>query len=463
MKLSSFTCLILANLMLVACGGGSGSSSNSSSAISSSSILSVSSLSSDVSTSASSSSALSSSSSSLSVSSLSSNVSTSEISSSNLSSSSSELQSSSTSSWSPQGCSFENGEVFIDQTCVGVSEPTSYEFKKSDNSGGEEQPMGAEGQLITQQILDTQEIGHHQVLDVVYSSSNEYNGGVHFLTPEVAPVDLTGYATSSLKFDVKVIDLGTDQKPLTFKMVCGWPCESTELLIHPETLGEWQTIEVPLSQLVMRGLDLTKVTAALEVMPTWDHQSDAHFQLDNIRLEVDNLLPAANKCYAQHFDRNADTTTSVAGTDPHNSVTVISSGPQLTLRPTWVDAASEFTYGIYDTDDLAPCVDKGLLSVDIFVPQAYVDDGNLQLALRVAAWSNEVNFTPVSAADLKGDDWNHLEVSLDGAGLPVNTNTLTINFIPNGKPTEVTGDFIIDNFIITQTSSSSSTSSSADL
>ncbi len=473
MKNSALIVLAVASLTLAACGGGgAGGTSSSSASVQSSSSSSVASVESSSSSSEATSSLESSSSteqasseksSSEASSSSSSEDSASQASSSEESSSDASSSDESSSSSSVSSCSFADGQVFIDTTCTGIQAPTAYEIGRTLSYSSPELAIGDASNMITHQIIASADAGHNQVLDVVYNSSSDYNGGVHFLMPEVAPTDLSAYATGSLKFDIKVIDLGTEQKPVTFKMVCGWPCESTELLIRPETLGEWQTIEVPLSQLVERGLDLTKVTVALEVMSSWNHQSGAHFQLDNIRLETGTLLPAADKCYSRHFDSNSLVYTRVDGAMVSDANLWLSSGASITLHPQWDLLTSQLSFGAEDLTNIGNCVSQGTLYADVYIPQAYVDDGNMLLGLQVGDAFGFTELSSLSVADMKGDDWNHLSVSLAGLSLPAITYDIGVYFQPNGKPQAVTGDILVDNLVLTQESSSASSSAGSEL
>lgn len=420
MKYSISTLLVAINLMLVACGGGSGGSSNSSSAVSTSSLPASSSFS-DVSASAES------------------------------SSSSSETLSSSSSSWSPQGCSFENGDVFVDQTCSGISEPSSYEYKKADNSGGEEQPLGTAGQLITQQILDTQEPDHHQVLDVVYSGSTEYNGGVHFFMPTFT--DMTAYISGKLQFDVRVLAAGETAAPVAYKVACGWPCEATETRIEPKQMNQWQTVEVSASDLNLRGLNLGNVNVAVEFQAPWDQQAGVHFQVDNIRWVKDSQTTVYHKCYAEHFADFYSPLISIFGLSDAENLGTVTGWiadviPHLEIRPDWTQVNGDFVVAERTDGQSATCFKNATFSADVYIPKAYIEDGNLTLGLVYGEQNNWTSFNEISVADLKGDNWNHISVNL-GDSPAINSNTNFGIFLnPHGKSTEVGGGIRVDNLVI---------------
>lgn len=370
-----------------------------------------------------------------------------------VSSSSSSIASSSSSSVDPgpvASCSFAEGEVFIDSTCDGVQAPTTYEINKTSGQGSEEQAIGAETNMIAQQILTTAEVGHYNVLDVVYNSSTEYNGGVHFLTPDIAPVDLSVFASGTLQFDLKVLNLGDDQMPLIFKAVCGWPCESTEYVVSPVELNKWQKVSLPVSTLVSRGLDLTKVTVAIEILPSWEHQSGAHFQVDNIRWVTGSLPLASSKCYAQHLNGDIPISIYLSETFAADYAQWLSVFAQVSIHPQWDQIGSRFGFNFVDNDGFNNCLGAGKLSMDVYIPKSYITDGNLSVGLEAGEIGGAVSYlSEVPAMNLKGNDWNHLEVDLTGRNLPNTTNMLGVFFQPNGKPMEVTGDFVVDNLVIT--------------
>lgn len=94
--------------------------------------------------------------------------------------------------------------------------------------------------------------------------------------------DFSLYQNGQVSFDIKVLDYGLSTNDLMFKIDCIWPCSSGWNGIGRPTLGEWQTITVSIADLILQGLDITKVSTGLQIQPEEIAQQGVKFQLDNI-------------------------------------------------------------------------------------------------------------------------------------------------------------------------------------
>ena len=94
---------------------------------------------------------------------------------------------------------------------------------------------------------------------------------------------MSDYINGKLIFDVKVLSKGTANVPLYVKVECIWPCQSNVHKVDVPSLNTWTTIEIPVSDLVLEGLNLERVTTGFQIFPEWGLQSGSHFQVDNIR------------------------------------------------------------------------------------------------------------------------------------------------------------------------------------
>ena len=247
--------------LLPACGGGGGSKSPSTPP--------------PTSLSSSSSSSLASSSSSSLVSSLSSSL----VSSSR----SSSLSSSSSSSVNP--CNNTSGIIFSE--CFNASygyiigaqfSPTYIESLESTS-----------GNQVQWSVLDTGS-PQNKVLDVNFSDSSR-QGQLIIGHPDSKPAtqDRSQYQTGSLQFDLRVLNFGSAYNAqaggvvFVVRMDCTWPCAAHETRIVVPALDAWMTVSLPISDLIATGLDISKISASLVLVPR-GNQGGLHIQLDNVQL-----------------------------------------------------------------------------------------------------------------------------------------------------------------------------------
>ena len=120
-----------------------------------------------------------------------------------------------------------------------------------------------------------------QILEVSFAGGDAQ--GVWFIQSS-AGVDLSAYADGFVSFDIRVADYGDNAEGMTMKIDCVFPCTSGDQLIGKVGDGDWQTVRIPVSQLVSRGLNLANVNTGIVVFPTITSQSTPlTFELDNVR------------------------------------------------------------------------------------------------------------------------------------------------------------------------------------
>lgn len=100
------------------------------------------------------------------------------------------------------------------------------------------------------------------------------------------------------------------------------------------------------------------------------------------------------------------------------------------------------------------------LSVEVYMPQSYVDDGNLL----IKPFMKDVNWTfaapsGISASELQGGQWNQidfaivdtdsLETANDGFDI-TQVDKLGIEIFSNGKPIDVTGKIFVGRYFVTE-------------
>ncbi|GGA75505.1 hypothetical protein GCM10011369_16710 [Neiella marina] len=121
-------------------------------------------------------------------------------------------------------------------------------------------------------------------------------GNFYLITPGNTPLDLSGYSGGYLKFDVKVITLGTNSDVLV-KMDSGWPSLSDVKLSSygglPVAGGDFQSYSIPVADFIASDnslspgnkMDITSVPQPI----VFDGLGGEgmHLQVDNIQLTVE--------------------------------------------------------------------------------------------------------------------------------------------------------------------------------
>ncbi|ARU29199.1 putative glycoside hydrolase [Cellvibrio sp. PSBB006] len=444
MKHYKYLCLIGMALAITACGGGNGGKvNNPSSSVSNSS------------------SSLSNSSESVSSSSLS-------ISSSLSSSSSSE---SSTASEPYASCAEAEGGVFINDVCSPWRDVSAYE-QRQDPFEWEEVTDG-EGNAVTYAIIDTDDPEHNQVLNIQFAEQTTYAGNVRMLSPENSGYDMSEFAGGTFIFDLKVVNAGDQSPDVEFYLDCVYPCATSPKLIKSYVINEWQTIEVLVQDLVERGLDLTKVTTGFMIAPTWGKSSGAHYQVDNIRWEKGDMEITESICFANHFDLQWISGVQGPGItiqdvdflvpDSQRFGATIGVHP-VELKPDWslmqgvwafsMSEGMDYTTGdLIEPSTLSECSSAGTLSLEIFVPKSYVDDGSLSFTFHVLDESlqrYELSDTVFSMADMTPDDWNKVSIPLSAETQHDNLKYVGLTFDSTLIDWSIEDALKIDNIIIKQ-------------
>ena len=118
-----------------------------------------------------------------------------------------------------------------------------------------------------------------QILEVTFSDSEAF--GVWFIQSSMG-IDLSAYAPGMVSFDIKVDDYGANDEGMTMKIDCVFPCTSGDQRIGKVGDGAWETVQIPIAQLLGGGLNLSTVNTGIVVFPTVQ-SSALTFQLDNVQ------------------------------------------------------------------------------------------------------------------------------------------------------------------------------------
>lgn len=353
-------------------------------------------------------------------------------------------------------CDSTEGAVFIDASCPPWQAPSVFEQDKVELNSYEEVPLGVTGQLVEQQILNAEDPARGQVWDIRYGDNTQLNGLPRIAPEGVLRMDLSEYATGTLTFDLRIIDLGESQQGLWTKMECGWPCTTNARPLPIGTIGQWQSHEISVAEMIADGLDITKVAMGFQIFPTWNEQTGAHFQLDNIRWSK-GVTTATEKCFAQHFDQGY-TFELKPDSLVEDDVTLaqwLDGIPEIKVNPQWDQVASEWSFAAKGAgDELIPnaCASRGTLSASVYLPESYVADGNMAIGLFLQNQNGILSyeFDPISVATLNANAWNILSVDLSLYNdIPSDVGFVGVYFNAGDKPVEVGGEIMLDNFLIT--------------
>jgi len=154
---------------------------------------------------------------------------------------------------------------------------------------------GTAGSVVNWQVVAAADPVRGQVIEATIGGSTEF--GLLFIQSS-GPTDLSRYSEGSVVFDINVLDYGTNTNGMVMKVDCGFPCTSGDQPIGVVGDGVWQTVSIPVSQLLAgpNVLNLATVNTGLVIFPDIpDQQAGATvvFQLDNIRWEPTVLTEQA--------------------------------------------------------------------------------------------------------------------------------------------------------------------------
>ena len=265
-----------------------------------------------------------------------------------------------------------------------------------------------------------------QILEVSFAAGEAF--GVWFIQSSMG-VNLAAYAPGAVSFDIKVDDYGDNADGMTMKIDCIFPCTSGDQRIGKVGDGAWETVEIPVAQLLGGGLNLASVNTGIVVFPT-TQTSALTFQLDNVQW-LPGDAPGTGSSVVLYEDAVADgwflwdccggaTFGEVVDDDEHGNVVELAFGPNGTVT------GFQAVEGV-DLSRLA----GGTLEFEFkeVSPPPAGSVWRLKLESSNAATAVEVLLT---AADnpAPNADWQHYSFSLSGdlAGLDISDVKLVMIF-----------------------------------
>ena len=137
------------------------------------------------------------------------------------------------------------------------------------------QDGGAACPNISWQIASDSDRG--RVLQVEHSGAGQQ---AIFFVKTNSPMDLRAYSTGNIIFDIKTV---SGDSNYTMKVDCVFPCTSGDKAIGSHGASGWETVTVPVAELVSAGLQLVSVDTGIVIWAS--AYLDTIFQLDNVRWE----------------------------------------------------------------------------------------------------------------------------------------------------------------------------------
>ena len=268
---------------------------------------------------------------------------------------------------------------------------------------------------VNWQVIADSDVARGNVIEVTFNDSGEF--GVWFIGSS-GPVDTSAYAAGAVVFDIIVDDYGS-ASGMTMKVDCFFPCTSGDQNLGLIADGVWETVTVPVAQLVAGGLDLANTNVGVVIFPT-SQAGGITFRVDNIRWEAEtDVDPRAQLDLPVTFDEPlvnyslidfGGTSTSIvddpAGGDNQVAETTHNGGPFAgTIIGTDAGFANPIPFTAMDQK----------LSIRVRSPAA-----GIPVMLKVEDGDDANVFAEIIATTTVADDWEVLEFDYTGSIDPVN-------------------------------------------
>ena len=165
---------------------------------------------------------------------------------------------------------FDNGEAdsAFDAGLNGQDSANNWETSCSQDGGA------ACPNLSWQIVAD---VDRGNVLQVAHSAAGQQ---AIFFVKTNSPMDLSTYSTGNIIFDIKTV---SGDSNYTMKVDCVFPCTSGDKAIGSHGASGWETVTVPVAELVSAGLQLVSVDTGIVIWAS--AYTSTIFQLDNVRWE----------------------------------------------------------------------------------------------------------------------------------------------------------------------------------
>ena len=141
---------------------------------------------------------------------------------------------------------------------------------------------GATSNHVTWSEVDSEDAERGKVLQISFGTAGA-DGLLYIQSGQ--PVNFSDFSQGALVFDVKVLDYADTTSGLSYKIDCIYPCSTGDQILGVIADGAWETVTVPVQDLINNGLNEKSVNTGLVIYPTWGDQQGVVMQIDNVRWE----------------------------------------------------------------------------------------------------------------------------------------------------------------------------------
>lgn len=175
----------------------------------------------------------------------------------------------------PQNVFIDEVDAVWDLGIVAFDDGVGSDYNDGTNLGGTNK--------VEWQVIADEDLMRGNVIEVLFNDSAAR--GLLFIQSSVG-VNLQGYDDGEVAFDLIVTDYGNNTDGISIKVDCGAACSSGEQDLGVVADGVWETIRVPVQQLINLGvgLDTAAVSIGIGILPN-TQTGEITFRLDNIRWE----------------------------------------------------------------------------------------------------------------------------------------------------------------------------------
>jgi len=202
-------------------------------------------------------------------------------------------------------CELKTGEVFVDCISSDWRFPSYFEMPTDGSPGREVMANEDYHHFIQVQLIQGSQADRGAIMDVRYSDKSA-NALFRFAPSEKQgyPADLRSFRTGRLEFDIKVLDWG-QASDISISVECGWPCTTGDIPLDIDEVGIWKSYSYSAQELIEKGLNLSRLSSAVNFIPSWDRQQGVHYQLDNLRWVAGEMNESAPYAPADYWSERA--------------------------------------------------------------------------------------------------------------------------------------------------------------
>jgi len=143
------------------------------------------------------------------------------------------------------------------------------------------------GGIVSWEEVTATDPARGQVIQFTHAVGDNFAG--EFIQSTV-PRNLSAFDNGTLSFDIQVIEAGNNTSGFVMKVDCVFPCTSGDKPIGVVGASGWETVTIPISELIATGLDTSNVNTGLVIFPIAGQQSGVVYQLDNVVWDLNGTV-----------------------------------------------------------------------------------------------------------------------------------------------------------------------------